>query len=204
MTEKDIKSSRSRVVLDTSILTNPESRQYFGEDLPSAIKKICFLVQECGFELYIPSSVFKELSNFVPAKELTGLRILAVVRNPDLYNLQVPAAIFHAFIHKLRQRVNKGLQVAEKAIERDNLPENIRWVRQHYREALRSGILDSTEDLEVVLMAREVQGLVLTEDQGICSMASDLGLEVFNALDFVHYCQGVMKEDDFARPGSRN
>ncbi len=204
MTEKYIKSSRSRVVLDTSILSNPESRQYFGEDLPSAIKKICFLVQECGFELYIPSSVFKELSNFVPAKELTGLRILAVVRNPDLYNLQVPAAIFHAFIHKLRQRVNKGLQVAEKAIERDNLPENIHWVRQHYREALRSGILDSTEDLEVVLMAREIQGVILTEDQGICSMGSDLGLEVFNALDFVHYCQGVMKEDDFARPGSRN
>ncbi len=182
-------SPRGKIVLDTSLLVNPEAYVYFAQDISAAVKEFASLTQLHGFEIYIPMAVFKELSNFIPEKELGILRSQAIVRNPDLYNLQVPAAIFHTFVHKLRQRVNKGLHIAEKAIQRDNVPENVRWVRQHYREALRSGIVDSTEDLEVVLLAKEVQAIVLTEDQGIASMAGELGLEVFNAQDFINYCK---------------
>ncbi len=192
------KAQRKRIVLDTSLLVNPESRPCLGPDLSAAVMELVRLVQTYGLELYIPLSVFKELSNFAAEEELKVLRSQAIVRSPDLYNLQVPAAILHTFIHKLRQRVNKGLHIAEKAIQRDNLPENIRWVRQHYREALRSGIVDSTEDLEVVLLAKEVQAIVLTEDQGIADMAGELGLEVFQAKEFVHYCQNQYSQSQFA------
>jgi hypothetical protein len=95
------------------------------------------------------------------------------------------------FVRELRQRVNKGLHIAERAIQSENLPENVRWVRQHYREALRTGIVDSVEDLEVVLLAKEVGGVILTADQGIANMAGELGIEVFMAEEFLSLIEDI-------------
>lgn len=176
---------RSRVVVDTSIFVNPDTQRLFGSDVSGAIRKLVALSRESGLELYMPLSIFRELSDFASPEALKSLRTQAVVRAPDLYNLQVPAAIFHMFVRELRQRVNKGLHIAEKAIQSENLPENIRWVRQHYREALRTGIIDSVEDLEVVFLAKEVGGVILTADQGISNMAGELGIEVFLAEEFL-------------------
>jgi hypothetical protein len=182
---------RSRVVVDTSIFVNPDTQQLFGSDTGSAIQAVVSLAQTSELEIYMPLSIFRELSDFAPAEELKSLRSQAVVRAPDLYNLQVPAAIFHMFVRELRQRVNKGLHIAERAIQSENLPENVRWVRQHYREALRTGIVDSVEDLEVVLLAKEVGGVILTADQGIANMAGELGIEVFMAEEFLSLIEDI-------------
>jgi hypothetical protein len=176
---------RSRVVIDTSVFVNPDTQHVFGKDAEEAIRKFVSISRRSSLELFMPLSIFRELSVFAPEEAQKLLRKEAVVRAPDLYNLQVPAAIFHMFVRELRDRVNKGLNIAEKAIERENLPENIRWVRQHYREALRTGIIDSVEDLEVVFLAKEVEGLILTADQGIASMANEIGIEVFMAAEFL-------------------
>ncbi len=176
---------RSRVVVDTSIFVNPDAQKLFGSDAGSAIRRIVELTRRSSLEIYMPLSIFRELSDFADEGALKELRAEAVVRPPDMYNLQVPAAIFHMFVRELRQRVNKGLHIAEKAIQSENLPENIRWVRQHYREALRTGIIDSVEDLEVVFLAKEVGGVILTADQGIANMAGELGIEVFMAEEFL-------------------
>jgi hypothetical protein len=96
----------------------------------------------------------------------------------------------HQFIQELRNRVNKGLRITEQAIQEENLPANIRRMRDKYRTALRGGIVDSVEDFEVILMAMEVQGSVLSSDEGIINMASKLGIEVLSAADFVNLYDG--------------
>lgn len=186
--------SRSRVVMDTSVFVNPETMELFGDSVGSAIDGFLNICRRFSMEIYMPLSIFRELSTFAPPDIIKTLRTRAVVRAPDLYNMQVPAATFHTFVRELRQRVNKGLQIAEKAIKSDDVPENVRWVRQHYREALRSGIVDSVEDLEVVLLAREVSGFILTADQGIANMADSFGIEVFRAQQFLDYCNDTAKE----------
>jgi hypothetical protein len=166
----------------------------FGDSVGTAIKGFLQVCRTYSLEIYMPSSIFREISTFAPAETLKTLKTRAVVRAPDLYAMQVPAVTFHGFVRELRQRVNKGLQIAEKAIKSDDVPENIRWVRQHYREALRSGIVDSVEDLEVVLLAREVGGVVLTADEGIANMADSFGIEVFTAQEFLDYCNDSARE----------
>lgn len=196
MTEKETRSKaetvtafpRSRVVIDTSIFVNPETMRLFGESSSEAITGFLEMSRQFSLEIFLPLSVFRELSNFAAPEVLKILRARAVVRALDLYNIQVPAAIFHTFVRELRMRVNKGLHVAEKAIKAADLPETVRWVRQQYREALRSGIVDSVEDLEVVLMAREIDGVILTSDKGIANLAGSLGIEVFSAEEFTDYC----------------
>lgn len=188
------KPSRSRVVVDTSVFVNPETMELFGGSVGSAIEGFLDICWKFSLEIYMPLSIFREISTFAPAETLKTLRTRAVVRAPDLYNMQVPAATFHTFVRDLRQRVNKGLHIAEKAIKSDDVPENVKWVRQHYREALRSGIVDSVEDLEVVLLAREAGGIILTADQGIANMADSFGIEVFTAQEFLDYCNDEAKE----------
>lgn len=186
--------SRSRVVVDTSVFVNPETMELFGDSVGSAVEGFLNICRRFLLEIYMPLSIFRELSTFAPPDIIKTLRTRAVVRAPDLYSMQVPAVTFHTFVKELRQRVNKGLHIAEKAIKSDDVPENIRWVRQHYREALRSGIVDSVEDLEVVLLAREVGGVILTADQGIANMADSFGIEVFTAEEFLDYCHDNARE----------
>ncbi|MBS3731853.1 MAG: RNA ligase partner protein [Desulfobacterales bacterium] len=185
---------RSRVIVDTSVFVNPETMVLLGDSVATAIEGFLEVCRKYSIEIFTPLSIFREISTFAPEETLKTLKTRAVVRAPDLYNTHVPAIMFHTFVRELRQRVNKGLHIAEKAIKSDDVPENVRWVRQHYREALRSGIVDSVEDLEVVLLAREVGGVILTADEGIANMADSFGIEVFTAREFLDYCKDTARE----------
>lgn len=178
---------KNRYVIDTSVFTNPDSQKLFGINTEEAVTDFIQSIQTNGLEIYMPASIFREFSNFITADVLSEFRKHIIVSAPDLYNIQIPAAMFHAFIRGLRQRVNKGLAIAEKAIRSENIPENVRWVRQQYREALRSGIVDSVEDFEVIILAKEVKAAIVSEDQGIANMAEEFGLEVFSGEQFA-YC----------------
>ncbi len=177
---------RTRLVLDTSLFVNPEAQRHFGKDLQEAVQKLLKTARRKNIELYMPISIFRELSHFAPPEALISFRQEAIVRAPDLYNLQVPAAVFHAFIRELRERINKGLRIAEEAVYREPTADNLRRLRQQYRDVLRSGIVDSVEDLDVVLLAKEIGGAILSADEGIAKMAEALGIEVISANYFIH------------------
>ena len=115
---------------------------------------------------------------------MISIRKVSVIRGPDLLSMQFPAVIFHTFISDIRERINKGLRIAEEAIESSKTADNIRRIRNEYRSAMRGGIIDSVEDLDVVLLAKEIGGAVLSADEGIAKMADSLGIEVFSAKDF--------------------
>ncbi len=174
-----------RIVIDTSIFVNPVTRDDFGTDISSAIDFFSQKIQNNGIELFIPSSIYRELSNFAPEDAMTTLRRISTIRGPDLLSMQVPAAILHSFIADIRERINRGLRIAEEAIDSSKTPESIRRIRNEYRAAMRSGIVDSVEDLDVVLLARENSGAVLSADEGIFKMADSLGIEVFSTRDFL-------------------
>lgn len=174
-----------RLVLDTSLFSNPETQKHFGVDIEDAIHNFIQLANKNGIELYMPISIFRELSNFISKENMQTFRKHASVRAPRLHEIRVPAAIFHSFVNDLRDRVNRGLRIAEEAIRSEENPDNIRWVRRKYRDALRTGIVDSVEDLDVVLLAEEVGGAILSADKGIESMGEELGIEFFTAEDIV-------------------
>jgi hypothetical protein len=49
-------------------------------------------------------------------------------------------------------------------------------MRDKYRRALRQGVLDSREDFDLLVLARELDAGVVTEDTGIISWADKFGL----------------------------
>jgi len=184
-----------RIVIDTSIFSNPVTRNEFGEETSSAIENFIDIALKSGLEIFIPSSIFKELSNFASEESMISIRKVSIIRGPDMLSMQFPAVIFKTFISDIRERIDKGLRIAEKAIEVSKTADNVRRMRNEYRSAMRSGIIDSVEDLDVVLLAKEIGGAVLSADEGIANMADSLGIEVFSAKDFkIKFTHGINYE----------
>ncbi len=174
-----------RFILDTSLFSNPDTQIKFGKDVNEAVNNFIHTCKKNSIEIFLPTSIFRELSHFISEEIQILLRRSATIKAPDLFSLQVPAAIFHTFIGDLRNRINKGLRITEEAIKEKMTDKTVKKIRQKYREALRSGIVDSVEDLDVVMLAKELKAAILSADEGIANMAESLGIEVFMSRDFI-------------------
>lgn len=175
-----------KFVIDTTLFVNPETRECFGKTPKSAIRGFIRKIKRKDFEIYAPNSVLKETQTF--AGEITKeLEAYVKKRSPSVYAIYLPAAVFYEFIEDVRERINKGLRLAEKfAI--DNRPENdekLRALREKYRESMRTGIIDSTTDFEVILLAKELEATIVSSDEGITKMAEKIGCEWINPKEFV-------------------
>ncbi len=85
----------------------------------------------------------------------------------------------------MRDRVNRGLRICEKAIrEFENKDNAIRYLRENYRRVMREGIIDSKEDVETILLAIEQKAILSTADEGQIKLAIELGIEVIEPKNF--------------------
>jgi len=180
-----------KIVLDTSIFVNPDSRSFFGNTPFEALSNFLDrLKDKKHISCYIPPSVYEELIKFIdklpPAKKI----ILINKKPPSSYQLAVPAMLVYEFIEEMRLRINKGLRIGEKyAREALKHPsgrkkkddEIIKSLRVEYRNALRDGIIDSKEDFDLILAAKELNAYLATSDQGLIKWAAKLGITCISA-----------------------
>lgn len=179
---KHVKYRKDKVVLDTSLFVNPDIRNDFGDSPTEAIKGFLVLAEKIpALQFYMPSSIFNELMNFVDRRKVPG-RLLSILhqKSPSKHELDCPAVFLYEIIEDIRDRVNKGLRIAEKAVRGAGKAEDERQIiqnmRKSYREALREGIIDSKEDVDLILLAKELDALLVTVDQGAIKWAEKLGV----------------------------
>lgn len=172
-----------KFVIDTSVFINPTISNIFGKNRESALENFVKLVKKKrNIEIYMPVSVFLELSHFLGDK-IELLEGIIKKRSPNLYAIYLPAAVFYDFIEEIRERINKGLRLAEEFAV-DNDPSNelkVKKLREKYRDAMRSGIVDSTEDFELILLAKELDATLVSADEGILKFANKIGCEILHA-----------------------
>jgi RNA ligase partner protein len=176
-----------RFILDTSLFVNPASRKQFGKTSPAAVRAFVrrAKAKKAKAEFYMPPLVMEELSNFAK-KDAGKLSSVVKKRAPNVYGIYIPAAILYSFIEDVRGRINKGLRLAEEFAQ-DNRPENaekLNKLRAKYRSAMRKGMVDSREDLEIILLAYELGAAIVTSDEGITAMANQIGVEWIEAEKF--------------------
>lgn len=171
-------------VLDTSIFTNPDTFTQFGSDSQEAILVFLDLARQTGARFYIPSTVYNELQ-LIKNLETVKPQFESVVRirSPRRYNILIPSEILYAFIDEIRQRIDRGLRVSEeharlahKTLESEDPGKLIARLREKYRETLRQGILDSREDADVLMLAYELEGVIVSADEGLRKWADRVGI----------------------------
>lgn len=193
------KFKRGAVVLDTSLFVNPEVRDSFGKTPTEAFENFLSLAAQVPIlEFYMPPTIFEELLNFIEPDKISGdLLVILNQKPPKKYELTCPAFFFYELIEDIRERVNKGLRVAEKAVrgvsKTGDEEEIIKDLRRKYREALREGIIDSKEDVDLILLARELDAMLVTADQGIIKWAEKLGIKWLLPSKFKEYLLSSIK-----------
>jgi RNA ligase partner protein len=183
-----------KFIIDTSLFVNPHARIAFGKDPKSAAKGFIKKVEKLDAEFFMPPSVFRELNHFV-MDAAEDLEMVIKKRAPNLYGIYLPAAVFYNFIDDVRGRINKGLRLAEE-FAKDNAPDNdakLVKLRDKYRDAMRSGIVDSKEDFELVLLAKELDATLVSADEGIILLANQVGCEWINATKFGAHMKKLKK-----------
>jgi hypothetical protein len=187
-----------RVVLDTSLFVNPDVRKYFGDNPTEALEGFLFLAAQIPvLEFYMPPSVFRELLNFIQKKKIPGdLLVILHQKPPSRYEISFPAFILHELVEEIRERVNRGLRIAETSVRaalEKGTEAAIRELRKKYREALREGIIDSKEDVDLLLLARELDAILVTADQGVIAWAEKLGIRWLFPEKFREFLLGSIK-----------
>ncbi len=175
-----------KIVLDTSVFTNPDVYTIFGADARSAFINFIDVAKKLKdkFDFYMPPSVFEELKLFIGEDSIPGdTELVLKLKSPRRYNIEVPGFLLYELIEEVRNRINKGLRVAEEAVlfaERQDKEKIINRLRNKYREALRSGIIDSTEDVDLILLALELNASIVSADEGVRKWAEKLGVRFIN------------------------
>lgn len=195
------KAPIKRVVLDTSLFVNPDARTSLGSTPTEALETFLFFAAQISIlEFYMPPSVFEELLHFVEKEKIPGdLLVYLHQKPPKKHELKCPAFLLYELIEDIRERVNKGLRVAEKAIRNSESKKSddlIQEMRRKYREALREGIIDSKEDVDLLLLAMELDAMLITADQGLIKWAEKLGIGWIFPERFKDYLMAAIKKTD--------
>jgi len=173
-----------RFVLDTSVFTNPAVYSQFADNALDAVALFIDLARRSGAEFYMPGSVYDELRKI---KDLDGyaaqFETVVRIRSPRKFNLQVPASLLYEFIEEVRLRIDRGLRIAEEHAKMGrgtdgDVGKVIGRLRERYREALRQGIIDSREDADVLLLAYELDGVVVAADEGLRKWTDKVGVKI--------------------------
>lgn len=187
-----------RVVLDTSLFVNPDVRTSLGATPNEALENFLMLAAKIQVvEFYMPPSTFEELLNFVERDKIPGdLLVILHQKPPKRHEINVPGHLLYDLVEELRERVNKGLRIAEQSVraaEKRKADEIIQDLRRKYRDALREGIIDSKEDVDLLLLARELDAMLITADKGLIKWAEKLGIPWLFPERFRDYLESVMR-----------
>lgn len=219
---------RQRFVLDTTAITDTGMRVQEGfETLCDSAMAVLDLIAQARLKLdiscYIPyPTVYGELVSFLRRyncedEVFVKLDTWLVKKTPNRYEVAIPAAIFYEYVLTMRQKINRGRKVAEEFIwessavaskieDKEELQREVGHLvskfRDKYRATLRQGILDSTPDLDVLLLAKELDAGVVSSDAGIRKWSERMGLRYVEASKFPRMLkeylvlsEGGVKED---------
>ncbi|ACS32981.1 Nucleotide-binding protein, putative [Thermococcus gammatolerans EJ3] len=191
-----------RFVLDTSIFVNPDIRSSFGENPTEAVRSFLEYAKVLfgKVEFYMPPGIYREVMNFVDEEDLSPeLELYIIKKPPNVHDIKIPAFVVYELIDDIRRRIDKGLRVAEKAvresvIETDNVDKIIQKLRRNYRKALREGIVDSKEDFELILLAKELDATIVSADVGILTWAQKMGIKWIDAAKFKEVLEELVEK----------
>jgi hypothetical protein len=182
-----------KIVLDTSIFVNPDSRFLFGKTPKEALSNFLDKLKDKDknkINCYIPPSVYEELIKFTEKLPSIKKTVLINKKPPSSYQSSIPAMLVYEFIEEMRIRINKGLRISEKytrkglkclASDNEGSEKIIKDLRAEFRTALREGIIDSKEDFDLILLAKELNASLATSDYGLIKWAAKLGITCISA-----------------------
>lgn len=187
-------------IIDTNMFFNLEVKSGLGNNPREIIEEITRLGKALKIRnegvFYMPPRIMDEFLTFVDGKESYVKQFMSVVfvKAPNTTNIQFAADVFYKLVEEMRHRSYRGLQIAEEEVlsagkdmlDKDGLDhisyqkaigEHTAKLRERYRQATRFKFLDSVADLDLLMLARELDGVIITSDEGVTRWARIFGVK---------------------------
>lgn len=195
-------------ILDTNLFFNIGAGLGMGKTteeivikLTKAIKK---LKKNSKATFYMPPRIVDEFLSFFENKEQLFIKdFLSVVniQSPNQSGEEFSSNIFYKLIEDIRNRSYRGLNIAEEEIVKAGemtsgqkfvskkdfqiaVGKFVKNFRDRYRNATRTGFLDSVADLDLIVLSKEVNGFLVTSDEGVLSWGRTFGIKEMPASVF--------------------
>lgn len=188
-----------KYVLDTNVFFNMEAGLGLGKSTKEVMQRLDSTVKEANGKLvlYMPPRIVEELLTFFENKEEPFVRSFlskVVVQSPRPMELQFSATAFYELVEEVRKRSYRGLNIGEEEIERAaqtfmntetldkktfqiSVGEYIKKFRERYRNATRTGFLDSVADLDLIVLAYQLEAPLISTDEGVIYWARKFGVQ---------------------------
>lgn len=190
---------KKKLVIDTNVFFNLEIDMGLGK-APSVILQNIINAHTKGFqsnvELFMPPRIASEMKTFVSTTGPIVEEFLKIVtiKSPNIDELQFSARIFYLLIAEQREAQRQGIRVSEEQLvqaighfglktspfeskmaqEKEAGP-FLNKLREKYRVVTRHNRLDSIADLDIIMLAKEINGFVVTSDMGVLNWGREMG-----------------------------
>lgn len=187
-----------KYIIDANVFFNMEAGLGLGKTSEEVMKKITRQARELKerAEFLMPPRVVDEVLSFFPDKPgfVGDFLSILTVKSPDYNKINFSGQIFYRLIEDIRTRSYRGLSIAEEEIikaaelmmgetslsKKDfqiKIGEITRRFRLRYRKATRFGFLDSTADLDLIVLSKETSGFLISTDEGVISWGRFFGVK---------------------------
>ncbi len=203
-----------QLVLDTSLFVNPASSAAMGSSPTEAFSNFLALGKKCErVSLFMPPSIYRELMYFAEESKIPRALLTVVQqRAPQKHSLQVPGFFIYTLVESFRDRVDRGLRLAERHVRealqspasaeapagkpaRGEVRADAKLVsslRESFRRMMREGMLDSKADVDLLLLAFEIKGTLVSADEGVLLWAENLGIEILPYAQLMPFLQDAV------------
>jgi len=203
-----------KYVLDTNLFFNMEPGLDLGEKSLEVIKTVTSgilkLKSKGKAAFLMPPSVVKELRSFFEEEPSTLKSFLAeiVVKSPNINQTTFPANVFYALVDEIKERILKGKIASEdelyKAVSslapvelkskkeiQMKIGSFTKSLRERYRQATRTGFLDSIADLDLIVLAKEEDAYLVSTDEGVILWGRKFGVKEMDPIVFGKKLKGL-------------
>lgn len=194
-------------IIDTNFFFNLEIKSGFGENSKEIIVNFTDIAtglkKAKKAEFFMPPKVIDEFLTFVSKDEeyVKDFLSLISVKSPHINEIQFPASVFYQLVDEIRDRSYKGLRIAEEASDQaankvmgkdvlskmeyqKTIGEVVTKLRERYRQATRFNFLDSVADLDLIVLTKELQGFLVSSDEGVLRWGRTFGVKEMPAALF--------------------
>ncbi|MDP4011311.1 MAG: RNA ligase partner protein [Candidatus Roizmanbacteria bacterium] len=194
-------------VIDTNLFFNMEAALGLGSTTKEILENFIEILPEAQKKqetIVVPPAIVQEIESFFDNQDDSLLKTFlgfVTVRSPAIHDTHLSGDLFDQLINDYRLRAFRGMKVTEeeiiKAAEtfmgKEVLPQKefqiavgkiITNLRNRYKNATRTGTIDSRADFELIMLAKETQGTLVSTDEGVISWARKIGVKEMSSQVF--------------------